>query len=96
MTRARTFLVYGFAISLAIHAITLPFIHAQSAQAHEDVPHVLAIEPMPTPPPTPPATPTDRAPDAAAARETACAGEPARDQNRHRAHRRAPRRFARA
>lgn len=58
MTRARTFLAYGFAISLAVHAIALPFIHTQSAQAHEDVPDVLNIDPMPTPPPVPPATPT--------------------------------------
>jgi TonB family protein len=58
MTRARTFLAYGFAISLAVHALALPFVHAESAQAHEDIPDVLAIDPIPTPPPTPPPTPT--------------------------------------
>ena len=58
MTRARRFLAYGFAISLALHAFTLPFIHAERAQAHEDGPDVLNIDPIPTPPPLPPATPT--------------------------------------
>jgi TonB family protein len=58
MTGARSFLAYGFAISLAVHAIALPFIHAQKAQAYEEPPDVLNIDPMPTPPPVPPATPT--------------------------------------
>ena len=58
MTRARTFLAYGFAISLAIHALALPFLRAEKAQAYEDLPQVLQVDPMPTPPPTPPATPT--------------------------------------
>jgi len=62
MTRARSFLVYGFAISLAVHAIALPFVHAERAQAYEEPPPVLRVDPMPTPPPTPPATPTPTPP----------------------------------
>ena len=58
MRRTHTFLVYGFAISLAVHALALPFVHAESAQAHEDGPDILNIDPMPTPPPTPLPTPT--------------------------------------
>jgi TonB family protein len=56
--RARNFLVYGFALSIAVHLAVMPFIHAERAQAHEDVPDALNIEAMPTPPPTPPPTPT--------------------------------------
>ena len=56
--RARTFLAYGFAISLAVHALVLPFIHGTTAQAYEEPPDIFKRDPMPTPPPTPPPTPT--------------------------------------
>jgi len=57
MTRTRSFLVYGFAISIAVHAVALPFIHAEKAQVREDF-QVLQVDAVPTPPPLPPVTPT--------------------------------------
>jgi TonB family protein len=59
--RARSFFAYGFAISLAVHALVLPFVHTERpAQAAEPDPGVLHIDPMPTPPPTVPPSPTPR------------------------------------
>jgi outer membrane biosynthesis protein TonB len=60
--RARSFLVYGFAISIVAHVIVLPFVHAMpTVAAQEPDPGDLRITHMPTPPPTPRPTPTPRA-----------------------------------
>ncbi|HYW53750.1 MAG TPA: energy transducer TonB [Dongiaceae bacterium] len=59
--RARNFLVYGFAISLAVHAFVLPFVHVpRPAQDEERKPDVIDISDMPTPPPTAPPSPTPK------------------------------------
>jgi len=59
--RARNFLAYGFAISVLVHLIVLPFVHAEKALAlHEEPPHDLIIDHIAPPPPTPPPTPTPR------------------------------------
>ncbi|HEX3550652.1 MAG TPA: TonB family protein [Candidatus Elarobacter sp.] len=53
----RTFIAYGFAISLLLHALALPFARAQPTYADEQRPRVLHITELPTPPPTPVPTP---------------------------------------
>jgi len=59
--RARNFLAYGFAISVLVHLIGLPLVHADRAVAlHEEPPQGLIIDLIATPPPSPPATPTPR------------------------------------
>jgi TonB family protein len=59
--RTRNFLAYGFGISIAVHAIVLPFVHPQATVAQEDpVARIHVDHHLPTPPPTPPATPTPR------------------------------------
>lgn len=59
--RTRTFLAYGFGISVAVHLTVLPFVHPQATVAQEDpVPRIHVDRHVPTPPPTPPATPTPR------------------------------------
>ena len=60
--RARSFLAYGFAISIVAHVIVLPFVNAlPTAMAKEPDPGDLRIVNIPTPPPTPRPTPTPRA-----------------------------------
>ncbi len=56
--RARSFLLYGFAISVAVHLIVLPFVRPAPTVADEPPPTVLKRDPIPTPPPTPRPTPT--------------------------------------
>ncbi|MDQ6943481.1 MAG: energy transducer TonB [Candidatus Eremiobacteraeota bacterium] len=56
--RTRTFLAYGFGISIAVHLIVLPFVHTQATATQEDrVVDTFRVD-MPTPPPRPPSTPT--------------------------------------
>jgi hypothetical protein len=53
--RARNFLAYGFAISVAVHLIGLPLVHADKAVApHDEPPPGLIIDYVATPPPIPP------------------------------------------
>ena len=56
--RARNFLAYGFGISIAVHALVLPFVHAERTFAQEPPLPDLHITHIPTPPPTPRPTPT--------------------------------------
>jgi periplasmic protein TonB len=57
--KARKFLVYGFAISLALHLLALPFVRSlPTASATEPEPRILVRTRVPTPPPTPHPTPT--------------------------------------
>ncbi|MBV8367449.1 MAG: energy transducer TonB [Candidatus Eremiobacteraeota bacterium] len=57
--RARSFLLYGFAISLAVHALVVPFVRqTPTVAAGDPVPRLLKHDRMPTPPPTPRPTPT--------------------------------------
>jgi TonB family protein len=59
--QARNFLAYGFAISIAVHLIVLPFVHrSPTFAAEEPPPDVLHRDPIPTPPPTPRPSPTPR------------------------------------
>jgi TonB family protein len=59
--RARNFLVYGFAVSLAVHALVLPFVHIRRAtEAAEVPPDILYRDRMPTPPPTVAPSPTPK------------------------------------
>jgi TonB family protein len=59
--RARNFLAYGFGISIAVHLIVLPFVHAPATATEEEhVPRTVRIDHIPTPPPTPPPTPTPK------------------------------------
>jgi outer membrane biosynthesis protein TonB len=53
-------LVYGFALSVALHGALAPLVHAQTTQSEEQQPEILRKDPMPTPPPTPRPTPTPR------------------------------------
>src|ERR1700737_3913679 len=60
--RAKNFLLYGFAISIALHLIGGPFLKFQNTQTWEKAPKrgtavrgpTRAPPPHPTPPPTPP------------------------------------------
>lgn len=55
---ARTLLVYGFAISVAVHLLVLPLVRPLAiASAHEHEPDMLLTR-VPTPPPKPRLTPT--------------------------------------
>ncbi|HEY0382161.1 MAG TPA: energy transducer TonB [Candidatus Elarobacter sp.] len=56
--RAKNFLLYGFAISIALHLIGGPFLKFQNTQANEEAPQKVTVVRVPTPPPTPPPTPT--------------------------------------
>jgi TonB family protein len=56
--RAKNFLLYGFAISIALHLIGGPFLKFQNTQTSEDAPQKVTVVRVPTPPPTPPPTPT--------------------------------------
>ncbi len=56
--RAKNFLLYGFAISIALHLIGGPFLKFQNTQTQEDAPQKVTVVRVPTPPPTPPPTPT--------------------------------------
>ena len=57
----RNYLAYGFAISIAVHLIVLPFVRPIPTVAQEEpIPPVHIDHHMPTPPPTPPPTPTPR------------------------------------
>jgi TonB family protein len=59
---ARRFLAYGFAISLALHLLAMPFVRAlPTASASEPEPRILVRTRVPTPPPTPRPTPTPAA-----------------------------------
>jgi TonB family protein len=58
--RAQRFLIYGVAISIALHIAVLPFVRALPTPAEEQKPTVVHYDPMPTPPPTPPPTPTPK------------------------------------
>ncbi len=56
--RAKSFLLYGFAISIALHLIFGPFLKFQNTQTTEETPQKVTVARIPTPPPTPPPTPT--------------------------------------
>jgi TonB family protein len=56
--RARNFLLYGFAISIALHLIFGPFLKFKNTQTTEEAPQKVTVARIPTPPPTPPPTPT--------------------------------------
>ena len=56
--RAKYFLLYGFAISIALHLILGPFLKFERTQTQEDVPQKVTVVRVPTPPPTPKPTPT--------------------------------------
>ncbi len=56
--RAKNFLLYGFAISIALHLIGGPFLKFQNTQTSEEAPQKVTVVRVPTPPPTPPPTPT--------------------------------------
>ena len=56
--RAKNFLLYGFAISIALHLIGGPFLKFQNTQTTEEQPQKVTVVRVPTPPPTPPPTPT--------------------------------------
>jgi TonB family protein len=56
--RAKNFLLYGFAISIALHLIGGPFLKFQNTQTQEEAPQKVTVARIPTPPPTPPPTPT--------------------------------------
>ena len=56
--RAKNFLLYGFAISIALHLIGGPFLKFQNTQTNEEAPQKVTVVRVPTPPPTPPPTPT--------------------------------------
>jgi TonB family protein len=61
MKQTRNFLAYGFALSVAVHLVVLPFVHPQATIAedeHVDTFHV--DHHLPTPPPTPRPTPTPK------------------------------------
>ena len=56
--RAKNFLLYGFAISIALHLIGGPFLKFKNTQTSEETPQKVTVVRVPTPPPTPPPTPT--------------------------------------
>ena len=57
--RAKRFLVYGFAISVVVHLVLLPFARTMpTVSAREPDPDVVYRTRIPTPPPTPRPTPT--------------------------------------
>jgi TonB family protein len=59
VNRARNFLAYGFAISVAVHLTVLPLVRAERTVAQEPPPpDVVYRTKLPTPPPTPRPTPT--------------------------------------
>ena len=58
--RARSFLFYGFAISIVLHFLILPWVHLEQTHAEEDQPQKVTVVRVPTPPPTPPPTPTPK------------------------------------
>jgi protein TonB len=60
--RARNFLLYGFALSIAIHLILGPFLKFERTQTTEEQPQKVTVVRVPTPPPTPPPTPTPNPP----------------------------------
>src|SRR4030081_537243 len=55
--RAKNFLLYGFAISIALHLIGGPFLKFQNTQANEEGPQKVTVARIPRPPPTPPPPP---------------------------------------
>ncbi|HEV2641910.1 MAG TPA: energy transducer TonB [Candidatus Elarobacter sp.] len=56
----RNYLAYGFAISIAVHLIVLPFVRPQASVAEPEPVPTFHVDHIPTPPPTPPPTPTPR------------------------------------
>jgi periplasmic protein TonB len=58
--RAKNFLLYGFAISIALHLIFGPMLKFKNTEAQEDQPQKVTVVRVPTPPPTPPPTPTPK------------------------------------
>jgi len=58
LERAKYFLLYGFAISIALHLALGPFVQFERTQVQEDKPQKVTVVRVPTPPPTPPPTPT--------------------------------------
>ncbi len=61
--RTRSFLAYGFGISIAVHLIVLPFVHTPATATEEErIDSVGVDHRMPTPPPTPPPTPKPTVP----------------------------------
>ncbi|MBV9438658.1 MAG: hypothetical protein JOZ24_01565, partial [Candidatus Eremiobacteraeota bacterium] len=52
--RAKNFLAYGFAISIALHLIFGPFVHFKNTQTEEEAPQKVTVIKVPTPPPTAP------------------------------------------
>jgi len=58
--RAKNFLLYGFAISIALHLIGGPFLKFKNTQTTEETPQKVTVVRVPTPPPTPPPTPTPK------------------------------------
>jgi TonB family protein len=55
--RSRNFLLYGIAISLALHLLAGPFLQIKNPQQEEEKVSVIKRDVVPTPPPTPPPTP---------------------------------------
>jgi outer membrane biosynthesis protein TonB len=79
--RARHFLVYGVAISLAVHAAVLPFVHRERiVAARDEPPRRIEISVMPTPPPTPRPTPQPTVPPTPPPRTTTQPPAPHRAQ----------------
>jgi TonB family protein len=61
MKRTRNYLAYGFALSVAVHLIVLPFVHPQATIAEEEHVDTFHVDHhLPTPPPTPRPTPTPK------------------------------------
>ena len=57
----RNYLAYGFAISIVVHLIVLPFVRPHATAAQEEfIPPLHVDHHLPTPPPTAPPTPTPR------------------------------------
>ncbi len=78
-TPVRSFLAYGFGISVVVHLLAFAFVHpVPSMSAEEPEPDVLLLRTsVPAPPPTPRATPTPAAtPQPTPPRRTGLGGEP--------------------
>lgn len=58
--RTRNFLAYGFGISIAVHALVLPFVSRPPDAAGDVIVDRFNRDPVPTPPPAPPPTPTPK------------------------------------
>jgi TonB family protein len=65
----RNYLAYGFAISIAVHLIVLPFVHTRATATEEERVVDKVRMDIPTPPPTPPPTPKPTEPPTPPPRE---------------------------